>query len=774
MKILHTFILICAGLMLAFVAASAHTHTLSGGVFAPDKSKIVGATVRVLNTMLGAKNDKRGEFRIMHIPDGKHVLQVSCIGYETQQIDLEVKHTDPSNIVLPKIEMQESITQMKDVVVTATRSEKVYEDVPVKVSVLSNKIFENTASVTLKEGLNFQPGLRVETNCQNCGFSQVRLNGLEGQYSQILIDGKAIYSALNGVYGLDQIPTNMIERVEVIRGGGSSLYGGNAIAGVINIITKTPSSNFFSASTTQSFTDMSAPENVVQMNGAIVNDEQNLGIHLFGSSIFRKEWDANDDGFTELGRLNVKTIGANMFYKPSYLSKISLEYHTLYHEVRGGDSLKLQPHQSNITETTKHITNVLQLQYEQYINGTDDKFAIYASHQNTKRDSYYGSNRDLGAYGHTDNQSWAIGTQFNHVQNDLAGIHILTLGYEYNNDQMDDLAPAYNRTISQEVFTNGIYLQDDWEIAKFLDFVFGARFDKHNLVEDWVISPRANILYKPIPDLSLRACYSTGFRAPQAFDEDLHITQVGGEGMVIQLSDDLKAEHSKSFSFSADYVLHIDELPIGLSLEYFNTKLSDAFVLTDVGKDESGNIIMMRENGGEGTVQGGTFEMEINPTNAINLKLGGTLQSSLYRDEVVWSDGDPENGIAAQSSDQIMRTPNCYGFFTLNYFASKRLSLSLSGIYTGKMYVPHYAGGINESGEINQFDKLERSKAFMELNAKISYKVPFDPGFELYIGMQNILNQFQDDFDRGIGRDAAYVYGPGRPRTIFCGIKFEG
>ena len=108
---------------------------------------------------------------------------------------------------------------------------------------VSRKLFENTNSVCLAQGLNFQPGLRVETNCQNCGTQQVRINGLDGAYSQILIDSRPIFSALAGVYGIEQIPANMIDRVEVIRGGGSALFGANAIAGVINIITKEPTSN---------------------------------------------------------------------------------------------------------------------------------------------------------------------------------------------------------------------------------------------------------------------------------------------------------------------------------------------------------------------------------------------------------------------------------------------------------------------------------------------------------------------------------------------------
>ncbi|MCK0205650.1 TonB-dependent receptor plug domain-containing protein, partial [Ornithobacterium rhinotracheale] len=120
-------------------------------------------------------------------------------------------------------------------------------------NLLDDRILHATQSVTLSEGLNFQPALRMEDNCQNCGFNSLRMNGLEGAYSQILIDGRPIYNSLQGVYGLEQIPANMIDRVEVVRSGGSALYGSSAIAGTVNIITKEPINNRAYISTNQAY-----------------------------------------------------------------------------------------------------------------------------------------------------------------------------------------------------------------------------------------------------------------------------------------------------------------------------------------------------------------------------------------------------------------------------------------------------------------------------------------------------------------------------------------
>ncbi|CCX66245.1 tonB-dependent receptor [Prevotella sp. CAG:1058] len=136
--------------------------------------------------------------------------------------------------------------------VVANRNETNRRVAPVVVNVMNSKLFETVNSTDLAKSLSYQSGLRVENNCQNCGFPQVRINGLEGPYSQLLINSRPVMSALSGVYGLEQIPVSMIERVEVVRGGGSALFGANAVGGTINIITKDPIDNSFQVNSTMS------------------------------------------------------------------------------------------------------------------------------------------------------------------------------------------------------------------------------------------------------------------------------------------------------------------------------------------------------------------------------------------------------------------------------------------------------------------------------------------------------------------------------------------
>ena len=190
------------------------------------------AAVLIVETGDGTVTDQDGYFRFKNVPAGKYTLNAQVMGYGTQtkKVTVSKEFTVDMHFV-----MEEESILTDEVVVSANRNETSRKVAPVVVNVMNNKLFEMVNSTDLSKSLNYQSGLRVENNCQNCGFSQVRINGLEGPYSQILINSRPVMSALSGVYGLEQIPTNMIERVEVVRGGGSALFGANAVGGTINI-----------------------------------------------------------------------------------------------------------------------------------------------------------------------------------------------------------------------------------------------------------------------------------------------------------------------------------------------------------------------------------------------------------------------------------------------------------------------------------------------------------------------------------------------------------
>lgn len=716
------------------------------------------ATVMILGTNRGAVSNEEGQFEFRKLAAGKYTLRVQVMGYKTQEKTITVS-AEATSVV--HFQMEEVSFTTDEVVVSANRNEVSRKAAPVVVNVMSAKLFETVNSTDLAKSLNFQSGLRVENNCQNCGFPQVRINGLEGPYSQILINSRPIISALSGVYGLEQIPVNMIERVEVVRGGGSALFGANAVGGTINIITKDPINNSFQVASTMSNMNGKSWEQYMGGNVSLVAKDNSYGIALYETYRNRNPYDADGDGFSELGKLNMNTFGMRAYYRPNYFSRINVEYHTTNEFRRGGNKFNLQPHEADITEQTKHIINSGGVSYDRYW-GEKHKMSVYGSIQHTDRNSYYGAQKDMNAYGKTNDLIWVVGGMYvGNMDRCLFAPATFTGGVEYQSNSLHDVMTGYHRDMQQDVRIAGGFVQNEWRLNRWTMLV-GARLDKHNLIDHPIFSPRVNFLYKPSDNLQARLTYSTGFRAPQAYDEDLHVTAVGGEGVQIRLADGLREERSNSFSGSVDWSFPMGHWQSNILLEGFYTDLHHVFVLEDIGEDQNGDKIKERRNGSGAKVYGVNLDAKVAHGREAQLQLGFTVQRSRYNRAEVWtSEGEEE-----QTTKRMPRTPDYYGYFTFTSAPLKNFDFSLSGTYTGKMIVPHMAGYIEKS-------RMEHTPQFMDLNLKLNYTFVLKDHIKMQVngGVQNIFNSFQKDLDKGEFRDAGYFYGPTQPRTYFVGIK---
>lgn len=716
------------------------------------------ATVMILGTNRGAVSNEEGQFEFRKLAAGKYTLRVQVMGYKTQEKTITVS-AEVTFVV--HFQMEEVSFTTDEVVVSANRNEVSRKAAPVVVNVMSAKLFETVNSTDLAKSLNFQSGLRVENNCQNCGFPQVRINGLEGPYSQILINSRPIISALSGVYGLEQIPVNMIERVEVVRGGGSALFGANAVGGTINIITKDPINNSFQVASTMSNMNGKSWEQYMGGNVSLVAKDNSYGIALYETYRNRNPYDADGDGFSELGKLNMNTFGMRAYYRPNYFSRINVEYHTTNEFRRGGNKFNLQPHEADITEQTKHIINSGGVSYDRYW-GEKHKMSVYGSIQHTDRNSYYGAQKDMNAYGKTNDLTWVVGGMYvGNMDRCLFAPATFTGGVEYQSNSLHDVMTGYHRDMQQDVRIAGGFVQNEWRLNRWTMLV-GARLDKHNLIDHPIFSPRVNFLYKPSDNLQARLTYSTGFRAPQAYDEDLHVTAVGGEGVQIRLADGLREERSNSFSGSVDWSFPMGHWQSNILLEGFYTDLHHVFVLEDIGEDQNGDKIKERRNGSGAKVYGVNLDAKVAHGREAQLQLGFTVQRSRYNRAEVWtSEGEEE-----QTTKRMPRTPDYYGYFTFTSAPLKNFDFSLSGTYTGKMIVPHMAGYIEKS-------RMEHTPQFMDLNLKLNYTFVLKDHIKMQVngGVQNIFNSFQKDLDKGEFRDAGYFYGPTQPRTYFVGIK---
>ena len=726
--------------------------------------------IKVKGTTIVTTTDNTGHFFLKNLPEGTLGIEARYLGYSSQTINVTIKKNKSQEV---NFTLNPSDTDIDEVVVSANRNETKRSMAPNLVNVIGSKVFDITQSTCLAKGLNFQPGVRTEDDCQNCGFTQVRINGLDGHYSQILVNSRPVFSSLNGVYGLEHIPANMIDRVEVVRGGGSALFGASAIGGTINIITKEPLHN--SASFAHNFMSQGGAnsfDNVTTGNVSLVTNDNKAGVYAYGQTRTRQGYDYDGDGYTELPELNNQTFGLNSFLRLNPYSKLSLQYHGI-HEFRcGGNKLNQAPHEANIAEQVEHNIQGGGLTYDFYSPNEKDRLSAYFSFQTTARKSYYGGigegteeDKETAekAYGTTHNFTYVAGTQYVHSFDKLLFMPSdLTLGGEYNFDGLKDFIIGYDRHFKQNVRIGSFFFQNEWKNKQW-SFLVGGRLDKHNLVDHIIFSPRANLRFNPTENVNLRITYAGGFRAPQAFDEDLHVGVVGGERLVTTLAKNLKEERSNSFSVSADLYHRFGNVQTNLLIEGFYTDLNNVFALRQLSQpDAQGNTVQERYNAYGAKVLGLNIEGKATFTRWFSLQAGVTLQQSHYNEAIAWNDEVPE-----QKFKKMMRTPNIYGYFTASFTPIKRLTASVTGNYTGSMLVGHAAGsGVDEPVAVN-------TPNFMEVNMKLAYDFPIYKYINLQVngGIQNITNAYQKDFDKGWNRDSGYIYGPSLPRSYFVGVK---
>lgn len=778
-------------ILLLFCAASltlnAQNKTIKvTGKVSANGSPVAYATVYAKGGTTGVSTDENGYYEIK-LPAGNTVLVAQSQGYRSSEQDIIL--VEGQNKII-NFSLIEDALGLNQIVISATRNLISKKEAPVIVKVLSPKLFKATQSLSLADGLNYQPGVRVETNCQNCGFTQVRLNGLEGQYTQILVNSRPVFSALNGVYGLEQIPVSLIDRVEVVRSGGSALFGSNAIAGTVNVITKEPVISGWEVNSTLALIDGSTLDRNVSVNASVVSEDLSTGITVYGIFRDRDAYDANNDGFTEITELKNNSLGAKAFLRPNDNSKIGIDFTGIREYRRGGDQLDLAPQFTDVTEELDHNTIFTGLDYNLFNDSRTNNLSVYTSIQHTDRDSYYGglgggrtaadSTAANSAFGKTKDVAFVAGAKFSH---EFSNNDIITSGIEYQINDTDDAITGYNRVVDQKVNSFGLYSQYEWKPSDKFSALIGARLDNVKVdgfytiqdiartsnVSETVISPRLTLLYNFTKSLQFRGGYARGFRAPQAFNEDLHISSVGGEQQFVILSDNLESEFSNAYTASLDFTKDFNKTQTNLLVEGFYTTLKNPFTIVSTGSSlPNGSILEESRNGSGAYVTGANIEMSISPNPDLFFQVGATIQKSIYKEDQVLFEADGsipgENDVII---DEFVRAPNVYGFINSYWQINNALKFDVTGSYTGSMTVPHV---VSDSGFID----LEKSEAFFDITTKLTYHFDLKDTFhvELSGGAQNIFNSYQSDFDMGAGRDSDYIYGPNRPRTLFIGLKF--
>jgi outer membrane receptor for ferrienterochelin and colicins len=559
------------------------------------------ASIMVKGTNIGTLADLTGHFNLTNLPEGNNTILVRSVGYKSKEIEVFMEKGKAVNVFF---ELEEDALNLEQVVVTGTRSEHFIKDVPVRTEVITAKAIENKNASNLYQALEGVPGVRVENQCQFCNFTMIRMQGLGAEHTQVLINGQPMYSGLAGVYGLQQMSTVDIDKIEVVKGAGSALYGSGAIAGAINIVTKEPG---LIPSTNIDVQFGSYKTNKYDISSSMRNEKGNIGLSIFAQQYSEDVIDEtgegmtqdevrNKDGISDRVMTNLTNIGFGVYVDNAFMKndKLIVRGKSVF-EKREGGTITDDYYRNPLTDGTENITTdryETSVSYSKKIKTNSEiNFSLaYVSHsRNATNDSYLGDYmathndsvpdlRNMRPYLASDNtvsstlsfsskmgnHSFIFGIQSFYNQLEESGMYVVVDTSSYF------LGQSYRSVADKSAREFGIFLQDEWALTTKIMVVPGIRFDNHHSGESYLssiqvfatdnfqetsfdetaINPRLAVKYNVSQKITLRATAGTGFRAPYGFSEDLHLCS--GSPRVWK-SSELNAESSVSYNLSADY-----------------------------------------------------------------------------------------------------------------------------------------------------------------------------------------------------------------------------
>jgi outer membrane receptor for ferrienterochelin and colicins len=762
------------------------------------KEHIPYVTITVKGTPLGTMTDCTGIYKLANLPVGKCIIVAQSLGYKTQEKEVFMKKNKATELFF---ELEEDVLNLEQVVITGTRTKHYIKEVPVRTEVITAKEIETKNACNLYQVLEGTPGIRVEQQCQFCNFSMIRMQGLGAEHTQVLINGQPMYSGLAGIYGLQQIGTVNIDRIEVVKGAGSALYGSSAVAGAINIITKEPS---FVPSTNIDLQFGNHNTNKYDIFSSIRNEKGNIGLSVYAQKFTGNAIDETSEGTTrdevnnkdrisDRVESTLNNAGFGLYINDAFFKndKLILKGRYLY-EKRQGGVMDNDYYKNPLTDGTECITTdrfESELSYEKTFNNQSDiNFTIaYINHnRDATNDSYLGdymsthgdSVPDLRnmrpylanensvtstlAYGITlKSHHILFGTQTYYNKLEESGMYVVV------DEGSDYLGESYRSTSNKSAIEFGIFAQDEWAVYEKLTVVPGVRFDIHNSEEEYKadrqvfentlfpktkfdetsINPRIALKYEVSEKITLRANVGSGFRAPYGFSEDLHLCS--GSPRVWK-SSDLYPETSVSYNLSADFY----GKNIRVSINLFRTDLKDKIGFIDAEAEIAAlGYDYQWENIDDAFVQGLELSVMANLLENLDLGIDFTYNQGEYintRED--WIGTKYEN-----NSKYISRFPATTGSINLEY-SPQAWNFSITGNYQGNMYIDYYS-------EEESLSKIKKTDPFMLFNARVAKTWHV---FKLYAGVNNILNYLQDEKHLD---DAAFMYAPVYGTIFYGGIS---
>lgn len=748
-RLLILFIFCCANLCLSAQG------TTKGRVLA-DGQALEFVNVSLKETSFGSTTDSNGQFEIT-APPGTYTLEIAMLGYQrvAQKIELKANKV----LELEPIELQESALGLREVVVTGTMKPTYSTASPIKVDVITAKQLDTyipTASSSIVESIQLVNGVQEVVACGVCFTNSISINGLPGAYTAILMDGTPIYGNLAAVYGLNGIPNMIIDRFEVIKGPSSTLYGSEAVAGVINIITKDPakqpllSVDIMGTSHFESFGNLAIAPKIgsskgfVGLNYAYINDFD----------------DTNDDGFGDMINLDRYSLFTKWDIARKSGKKWTFTGKYYFEDRRNGVEKFLENRNYRRLRGSDRIygesiyTNRVEL-FGTYELPMAADLRVDYSFSNHFQDSYYGSD----FYEAKQNIAFA-----NFIWNKPLKDHSLLLGLTTRYQNYDDNTVATESPDNQ--FIPGIFIQDEWEVNKNFTLLGGARLD-HYTAHGPIFAPRLNLKYKPGTWTTLRANFGTGFRIVNLFTED-HAFVTGQRA--VEILGELRPERSYNGSLNVNHVFTLGNAQGTIDLESYYTYFTNK-IIPDY--DTPGKIIYSNTEG-----HAETMGLGINLTQEFTFPLGFNLGFNMQK----VTQTEPDESGTLQTTN-LEYAPEWSGMLNANYrWKQPRITLAYTLRITGPMALPEVFD-LDEQGNPLPTSRPTRSEPFAFQNIQLSKE--FSKRFSLYTGIQNLFN-YKQEISPLVGFndpttppgfssyfDTAYAFSPIHGREFYLGLKWN-
>ena len=737
--------------LLAFQLSQSQDFRVTGTVLSQGQP-LTSASVYIENSKTGTSTDIEGQFTLSFSNIKNPKLVISFLGYKTQIKKINSESTDLGTI---ELELEEAL---EEIVVSGTLKAVSKRDSPVPVEVYGQSFFKANPTASIFDALENINGVRSQLNCSICSTGSVNINGQEGSYTMVLIDGFPIVSGLSTVYGFSGIPQALIERIEVIKGPASTLYGSEAVAGVINLITKLPENtsklsvdSFFSG-WGEVNTDLAYKYQLSDKTSAI------LGVNYFNYS---NPIDNNKDGFTDLTLQDRISI----FNKFTIGNKFSIATRFVYEDRWGGQMGWLPKHRGGE-----------ELYGESIFTRRFEFFGKYQFNKNLSFQYSFNDHNQNSAYGKIllkADQTIGFGQM---VWNKNIAKHELLMGLAYRFTFYDDNTTAtFNDFSSQNMASithlPGLFIQNQTQINPYNTLLLGIRYD-HNSIHGDILTPRINYKINNSDKSSiLRLSAGTGYRVAQVFTED-HAALTGARKVVFL--DDLNPERSwnANMNFVQKFYLRKGAI-IDFDFSLFTTHFSNK-IIPDYESDP--NKIIYDNLTGKSTSNGISLNINLFAQGGLRINVGAT-----YIDTYV-----EENGIKTVP----FLTERFQGVWKVEKkWIANDLTLDFTGTNTGALRFPTLG---------NLDPRPSYSDPFSILNVQLTKT--WNNTIEYYGGVKNILNFVPpsnsitrpfDPFDRqvvfdqsgnalptpsnpyALTFDPTYVYTSNQGIRFFFGIRWK-